>query len=234
MIETGYPFYGQSIGVLVFSTIIPRIAGDAGNNASFPYPVRYKVISGGFRDAIKGSPELEAEVKKAVLELKELGIRGVVADCGLLSLYQNVIGSLGIPFVGSTLCAIPTLWEMLGRSGKIGVLTGHSELLSPEHLRNSGVREDIGIVIHGLEEEPHFREIVIEGGLEMDPVKMERDVIHASLALQAKDPEVRAIVIECSNLGTFSRAIRDATGLPVLDIITMCDFLERLVHPKLF
>ncbi len=39
-IQTGYPFYGQSVGILVFSTVTPRVAGDAGNAASFRYPVR--------------------------------------------------------------------------------------------------------------------------------------------------------------------------------------------------
>ena len=51
-IETGHPYYGQYIGVLVFSTSTPRIPGDAGHAASFSYPVRYEVIKGGFAELL--------------------------------------------------------------------------------------------------------------------------------------------------------------------------------------
>ena len=32
-------------------------------------------------------------------------------------------------FVGSSLCQIPMIWQMIGHSGVIGVITGHSGLL---------------------------------------------------------------------------------------------------------
>lgn len=234
-IRTGYPFYGQSIGVLVFSTITPRIPGDAGNNDSYNFPVCYEIVQGGFADLIEGSQEIKDNIIKAVLNLKSKGIKAIVGDCGLMSLYQNEIGAIAeLPIAASSLCMIPTIWELIGRKGSIGIITGHSELLSKRHLLNSGWREDIPIVIQGMEDEEHFSEIVINGGLDLDIKKMETDVINATNKLINKSDDLRLILIECSNLGTYSYIINEITDLPVVDIITVTNFLEQIVNPIKF
>ena len=72
-IQTGYPFYGQNVGVLVFSTVTPRVPGDAGHAASFSYPVRYEVVRGGFADLIEGGPEIKAALLEAGQRLTARG-----------------------------------------------------------------------------------------------------------------------------------------------------------------
>lgn len=231
-IETGYPFYGQNVGALVFSTVTPRIPGDAGNNGSYKFPICYEIVKGGFADLIEGSQEIKDNIINAVLNLKNKGIKAIVGDCGLMSLYQNEIGSIAkLPVAASSLCMIPTIWEFMGRDGSIGIITGHSKLLSKKHLLNSGWREDISITIQGMEEEEHFTEIVINGGLDLDINKMELDVINATNKLMGKSDKIRAILIECSNLGTYSDVINQITGLPVIDIIIVTNFLEQIVNP---
>ncbi|MDO5411483.1 MAG: hypothetical protein Q4F21_13745, partial [Lachnospiraceae bacterium] len=64
-ILTGHPYYGQYIGILVFSTVTPRIPGDAGHAASFSCPVRYEVVKGGFADLIEGSEEVKQNILRA-------------------------------------------------------------------------------------------------------------------------------------------------------------------------
>lgn len=232
-IKTGYPFYGQSVGVLVFSTITPRIPGDAGNNNSYEFPICYEIVKGGFADLIKGNPEIKESIIRAALNLKSKGIMAIIGDCGLMSLYQNEIGSkVELPVAASSLCMIPTIWELIGRKGSIGIITGHSELLSKKHLLNSGWREDIPIVIQGMEKEEHFTEIVINGGLDLDVRKMEQDVINVTNNLLKKSDDIRAILIECSNLGTYSKVINQITDLPVIDIVMVTNFLEQTVNPK--
>lgn len=234
-LETGRPFYGQHIGVLVFSTVTPRIPGDAGHAETFSYPVRYEVVQGGFADLIEGGPAIQQNLLDACLRLKKAGARGIVGDCGLMSLYQDFLGAeVGLPFVGSALCQIPTVWQMVGRKGAIGVLTGHSELLGARHLRASGWREEIHISVQGLQDEDHFREIVIEGGLHLDPKRMEEDVLRATQKLMNKTPNLAAIIVECSNLGTYARKMRDLSGVPVFDVISAANLLAYSVHPPLY
>ena len=232
-IRSGYPFYGQNVGVLVFSSITPRVPGDAGNNGSFDYPVRYEIVQGGFADLIKGSDTIRKNILDAGRRLVDHGVRGIVGDCGLMSLYQNEMGKIwGLPFVGSSLCQLPTIWELVGRSGSIGVITGHSELLSKCHLENSGWREDIKLSIQGMQDEAHFSEIVINGGLDLDVERMCSDTLRAAEKLRDKTPDLRAVVLECSNLASYSADAAQLLDIPVFDTISAANLVEYAVNPK--
>ena len=157
-LETGQAFYGQKVGILVFSTKTPRIPGDAGHGGSFPYQVRYEIVEGGFADLITGSAGIKDAILKAGQNLTRLGIRAIIGDCGMMSLYQDCLGKeLGVLFAGSSLCLIPTVWQLIGRHGTIGIITGHSKLLGRQHLKHSGWDEDMDISIQGMEEQKHFR-----------------------------------------------------------------------------
>lgn len=234
-IETGHPYYGQYIGVLVFSTSTPRIPGDAGHAASFSYPIRYEVIKGGFAELLDYNDAIKENILEGCRHLKEAGIKGIIGDCGMMSLYQDCIGAeIGIPFIGSSLTQIPMVWQLIGRSGTIGILTGHSELLSEKHLLASGWSKEIPLSIQGLQDEPHFHEIVIEGGKNLDIEKMNRDVLHAARLLKEKTKDLRAVIVECSNLATYARGIEAVCEVPVFDTMYAANLLAYAVHPPVY
>ena len=231
-LETGQAFYGQKVGILVFSTKTPRIPGDAGHGGSFPYQVRYEIVEGGFADLITGSAGRKDAILKAGQNLTRLGIRAIIGDCGMMSLYQDCLGKeLGVLFAGSSLCLIPTVWQLIGRHGTIGIITGHSKLLGRQHLKHSGWDEDMDISIQGMEDQKHFREIVIEGGLHLNREAMLKDVLEAGKKLREKTPGLRAVIFECSNLATYSSALAEELELPVFDTISAANLLEYGVHP---
>ncbi len=232
MFAAGYPFYGQDVGILVFSTVTPRPPGDAGNAASFSYPVLYEVVSGGFADLVEGGSSIQENLLAAGRELVKKGVRAIVGDCGLMSLYQGCLGAeLKVPFAGSSLCQIPMIWELIGRSGSIGIITGHSDLLKETHLRASGWRNDIQLSIQGMQDEPHFNEIVIQGGLALDVDQMRADVLAAGEKLRSKTPDLRAVILECSNLSTYSADLAGTLNIPVFDTMSAANMLAYAVHP---
>lgn len=231
-IKNGYSFYGQEIGVLTFKNIEPRVPGDAGHAASFPYPVRFEVLEGSFAKLLKPDETMRQNIINACLKLKAEGIKGIVSNCGMMSLYQDSIGAeIGIPFVGSALCQIPFIWQLIGKSGSIGILTGHSGLLSESHLKASGWNEDIKLSIQGLQNESHFADIVINGGLDLDIVQMDKDILHGATLLKEKTPDLRAIIIECSNLSTYSKHVAEELEIPVFDTLSAADMLARAINP---
>lgn len=235
MIEIGKPFYGQNIGILVFSTTTPRVPGDAGHAKTFEFPVRYEIVDGGFAELVEGGSTIEQNLVKACKNLKAMGMKGIVGDCGLMSLYQDILGKeTGLPIMASSLCLIPTVWEMIGRDGTIGIITGHSELLNEKHLLNSGWRPDIHIKIQGLQEEPHFARIVIEGNNDLDIKLMERDIINSVDKLHASTHDLKAIIFECSNIGTFSKVVFEKYQIPIFDIVSATRLLESVVNPSEF
>lgn len=234
-IEQGYAFYGQAIGVLVNASCSPRVPGDAGHCATFSYPVRYQITGTSFMDLVDGSDEARAKLLAACRALKDDGCRGLVADCGLMSLYQaDVAREVGLPFVGSSLCQIPLVWQLVGCTGKIGIVTGHSAFLKEHHLRASGWREDIPLAIEGMENRPHFARIVIRGGTDLDVEKMRADVVGAARSLVERSPDVRAVILECSNLATYTKDVSEAIGLPVFDTVSAANLLAYSLCPPAY
>lgn len=233
--QSGYSFYGQDIGILVFSGTAPRIPGDAGHAGTFSYPVRYQIVDGGFSDLIDGSSAIHDRLIDACRTLKHQGIRGIVGDCGLWSLYQTEIGrTLHIPFAGSSLCQIPVIWQMIGCSGTIGIITGHSGFLKETHLKNSGWQESIPLSIEGMQCMQHFSEVVINGVGHLDIDLMRRDVLKAAKNLYAGTPDLRAVILECSNLATYSHDVSDYLNIPVFDTISAANLLHYSLRPPVF
>ena len=232
-IRTGYSYYGQDIGILVNASQAPRVPGDAGHAQTFAYPVRYQITGTSFMDLVEGSAETREKILSASRALKDAGVRGIVADCGLMSLYQqDVAREVGIPFVGSSLCQIPFVWQLIGRCGTIGIITGHSEFLRETHLRQSGWEDSIPLSVEGMECCSHFSEIVIQGGLNLDPEKMRSDILAAAQRLKSKTDDLRAVILECSNLATYSRDVAEMLELPVFDTVTAANLLHDSLSPR--
>jgi len=222
-----------AIGVLIFEGDALRIAGDPGCPATFDFPIIYGKVQGGFTDLVEGSPVIKQEMMRTAQDLVQQGVSAIVGDCGLMALYQQTIANaVQVPVLLSSLSLIPLIELMLNPAKKIGVVTGHSQLLSERHLREAGAYNIDRLVIQGMENEPHFREIVIEGGLNLDVVLMERDVLNAVTKLMAQDQDIAAIVLECSNLGTFSSTVSQTFGLPVFDVNMGIKMLDQAISPQ--
>jgi len=58
---------------------------------------------------------------------------------------------------------------------------------------------------------------------------METEVVGVAKELVKKNPEVGAILLECSLLPPFAKAVQEATQLPVFDFTT----LINMVHSSL-
>jgi len=64
---------------------------------------------------------------------------------------------------------------------------------------------------------------VAEGG-KVDTKKVEPGVVAKAKRVLAENPSAQAILLECTELPPYADALRHATGLPVFDAITNCDF----------
>ena len=82
-----------------------------------------------------------------------------------------------------------------------------------------------------MQDEAHFDEIVIRGGLALDVDRMRGDVLAAGEKLRAKTPDLRAVIFECSNLATYSADLAEALGVPVFDTLSAANLLAYAVHP---
>lgn len=234
-VRGGYPCYGQHVGVLVFQGESPRIPGDPGHGETFPFPVCYEVVEGSFTELMAGSAELKQKLCDAVRNLEKKGIRAVIGDCGLMALYQRELaGATALPVLTSALVLVPLLWSLIGGKGLIGIITGHAAFLQEHHLQAAGITAEIKLAIQGMEAEPHFKETVIEGRGDLDVNLMRRDVLAAAAKLMQKNNEIRAVLLECSNLATYSRYLQEKYRLPVFDLTGAALLLEHAVHAPVY
>jgi len=226
--------YGEDIGILMLDTRFPRVPGDIGNARTFPFPVRYKIVRGASpaRVVMEGDPALLEPFIAAARELEAEGVRAVTTSCGFLAIFQKELAAaVKIPVFASSLLQVPFLYGLFGHQGKAGILTARKASLGTRHFEGCGIR-DIPLAIAGMDESPEFTRVFLrwgEGGAEEAPLDLEtaeRELAEEARGLVARDPEVRFIVLECTNMPPFRKAIQEASGRPVYDIVTLVSYMQ--------
>lgn len=226
---------GASIGILMLDTRFPRIYGDLGNSATWPFDVHFEVVRGATAGDVvssNGLPALQPFITAAkTLECR--GVAGITTSCGFLSLAQKTIATaVNIPFVASSLMQIPLLDAMLAPGKRAGILTIDSRALTSNHLYAAGASIDTPIV--GTENGSEFTQAILSDAETMDIEKCRIDNMQAALMLIEKHPAVGAIVLECTNMVPYALDIREVTGLPVFSIYSFVSWFHSGLAPRGF
>ncbi len=235
-VEPGQPTH-PALGILMLNTRFPRIPGDIGNPGSFPFPVRYEVIKPATFDRVVTASGPNAEVMDAFVaaskRLVAAGVAGLTTSCGFMAIAQRELSArVSVPMVTSSLCQIPLVQATLPAGKRVGVLTIDSSELTSLHF--SGVGAPTDLPIEGIEGGQELARIIKQDLPELDPIKAEDDVIKAGKKLLMKVPEVGAIVLECTNMAPYSKALAAELGLPVYDIIGLLGWWYRSIQPPAF
>lgn len=232
----GKAVYGAPLGVLMLEARFPRILGDMGNAATWPFPVLYRVVSGASPEKVvlKGAAGLLPDFVAAAQELVRLGAEAITTNCGFLSLFQQELAAaVGVPVATSSLMQVPWVQATLPPGKRVGLVTVSAATLTPQHLTAVGVPADTPVT--GTENGREFFRVLIKAEKEeMDIDLAEQDVVEAALRLVAEHPEVGAIVLECTNMPPYAAAVQAATGLPVYDIYSMISWFHAGLRPRQF
>ncbi|HEX3722796.1 MAG TPA: hypothetical protein VHV31_08390, partial [Nitrolancea sp.] len=124
MVRGGQTFYGIPLGILLLDTRFPRIPGDVGQAATWPFPVHYRVIHGaGGAEMVReltATKHLEPFVE-AAMELEQSGVALITTSCGFLVLFQRELQQrLHIPILTSSLLQLPWLLATLPQERQVG------------------------------------------------------------------------------------------------------------------
>ncbi len=228
MVRGGFATYGNVAGILMLDSRIPRLPGDPGHSQTFPFPVVHAVVRGlPFKDLVEASHDNIGLAIEAARGLESEGVSFVAADCGLFSIFQEKIArELSVPFLGSSLSLIPFILSFLPPHSRIGVLTGHTGLLSETHLRAAGA-DPSRIVLVGMEDSAEFKRVVIDRGEELDGEALRRDIRSSCLVLteraKAEKLHIGAVIIECTNLIPYREEVQDLVGAPVYDLVSLIE-----------
>ena len=232
----GKRIYGHAIGILMLEARFPRIPGDMGNATTWDFPVLYKVIKSATPDAVvrKGEGRLLDPFIAGAVELEKEGVRAITTNCGFLAMFHREMASaVSVPVFTSSLMQVPLVYAMLKPDQKVGIITISAESLTEKHLTAIGV-DKVPHVIVGTEGEAEFSRKILDNELDLDVAKSREELVRVATRMIQQNPEIGAIVLECTNMTPYAAAIQEQTGLPVFDIYTFVNYVYHAVVRKSF
>ncbi len=224
-----------SLGILMLDSKFPRIPGDVGNEASFPFPIQKLVVQGASpqRVVLEGDRALLEPFLAAATELEHAGVSAITTSCGFLAMFQQELAAqVKIPVFTSSLLQVAQVSALLPAGKKVGIMTADSRNLDNRHFNGAGIA-DVPKVVYGMEG-TSFHDTFVSNGATLDFEAAETSMIAVARRMIAECPEVDAIVFECTNMPPYAKAVADATGLPVYDFITLAEYVMSGLNKKSF
>ena len=231
----GKNFYGAAVGILMLETRFPRVHGDIGNGATWPFPVMLRSVRGASLDQVvnKRADGLLDAFVAAGLDLIAQGADGITTSCGFMSLFQKELADqLPVPVASSSLMQVSLVNRMLGGGKRAGVITVKKQSLSDDHLRSVGVPLDTPIM--GTEHGVEFTRAVLGDEERLNTRLATEDLVKTGLMLKENHPDVGAIILECTNMAPYAAAIRQVTGLPVYSSYSFIQWFQAGLLPRQF
>jgi hypothetical protein len=219
-----------AIGVLCLETSFTKIPGHIRNPATFDFPVEYLVVAGATPERVvsQADPRLLDPFIRAARELQARGVAAITGACGFLVLFQRQLAdAVSVPLFASSLIQLPMVHAMIRSDAKVGLLVARKQSLTSRHLAAIG-GEFVPVCVAGMDDQPEFREVMLQGRRdELDVGRLEREVMSQVTTLAAGNPDLGALIIECTDLAPFAHAIQARLGVPVFDIVTLTQMVHR-------
>ncbi|MEU4833429.1 aspartate/glutamate racemase family protein [Streptosporangium sp. NPDC023615] len=218
------------IGVICMDTSFTKIPGHIRNPATFGFPVLYRVVEGATAERVvtRADPGLLGPFVDAARDLQARGAAAVTSGCGFLAVFQRELAdAVTVPLYSSSLIQVPMVARMIRSDQKVGLLVADERSLTRRHLAGVGA-EDVPVCVAGMEEQPEFREVMLEARRpDLDAARLGREVLGQAGRLARENPDMGALVIECTDLVPYAHAVQERIGLPVFDIVTLTEMVHQ-------
>jgi len=170
---------------------------------------------------------------EAARELEADGVDGITTGCGFLAAMQDEIAAaVNVPVATSSLMQVDLVNRLLAPGKRTGVLTISGSSLTPAILEKARVPQ--GTPIGTTEDGAEFTRAVLGSENELDVALARKDNVDAALDLQARNPDLGALVLECTNMVPYASGIREATGLPTFTIESFVSWFQSGLSPRCY
>jgi hypothetical protein len=227
--------YGMGLGIIILDDVYPGFPGDVRNASAFPFPIQYEVVEGVDIKALvwakDKTPCLEP-IRRAALKLERMGCRAIAAECGYFAWFQKEISNaVKVPVFMSSLLQVPMAQQIVGSRRVVGVLVALKKQLTEGHLAAVGIQPGSNYVVEGAEDDgrcAEFDHLWVEA-LQTDPPgayydKAEREFVEVAVDFRRAHPDMGAMVLECTGMQPFARAIQREIDIPVFSWGTLLDY----------
>jgi hypothetical protein len=216
------------LGILMLQGKMADVPGCMACEATWPYPVRRMVVEGSSTPRTQEDAEAMLPLYVAAArELEAEGVRVITANCGLMALVQpQVAAAVRAPVVLSSLVTVPTVARMIAPGKRIGVLTFFSDAVGERNFTSCGwSSEDYPVSVAGVGEYASWLKFLetkeVDAQLH-DALREDlRETIHEFLS---REPDIGALVSECTMLPAVLDELRPSLPVPVFDILTVLDW----------
>ncbi len=234
-ITKGQLVSGSTIGILVQDVHYPLIPGNVVNADTYSFPVRMEIVPGANQARMHtGDRTLLPALVDTSRQLELQGCRAVCAACGYFGAFQrDVADQLDIPVYLSSLVQIPWIRVGLRTGQKIGILCADYENFTKNLLFSCGVSEEDQQIcrVAGAGKLPEFSALLERRG-HFDNGVLCQELISLAKQLISDNPDIGALLLECSDMPPYSAAIQREVKLPVFDYITMINYVHSVVAQK--
>lgn len=211
------------VSLLQLDTSFPRIAGDIGSANTWQGDLDVLVVPdlcvARVINKAPGDTDL-SNIKDALA-----GARGdiITTSCGFLCYWQDRLAGLTAkPFVGSALLALPDLMKRYP-GDELAILTFDADVLTSSAFASS-LHGFSGRIV-GLPPGAHLRQVIAGDLPHLDRRRAEDEIMRLVSGL-CESTNVRALLLECTNLPPYKAALKARFGLQVFDILTLINELS--------
>ena len=232
--------YGMGLGIMLLDDAYPGFPGDVRNASAFPYPIQYEIVEGVDNRKLvwdEDKTPCREPILQAAKKLERMGCRAVAAECGYFAYFQkDVAGFVDVPVFMSSLLQVPFIQQVIGPEKYVGIVCAQKRFLTGTHLENVGIDPDSNVLIAGAQDEYYCAEFDNLWDPDKRPErpevyyeKAEDQMVRTCVDFVKANPGIGAIMLECTGMQPFARAVQRAVDLPVFSWGTLLDYAFSVV-----
>ncbi len=232
--------YGMGIGIMILDDVYPGFPGDVRNASGFPYPIQYEIVEGiDIKQLLwnKDKSPCLKPILKAAKKLEKMGCRAIAAECGYFAYFQpEVADAVDIPVFMSSLLQVPLIQQIIGPKKDVGIVCYQKQFLTDTHLEKVGISLDSNYIIAGASDDYGCTELDKLWNWEVRSEKpeavykiQEQQMVDACVDFCKKYSSIDAIMLECTGMQPFARAIQQQVDMPVFSWGTILDYAYSVV-----
>lgn len=235
--------YGMGIGIMVLDDAYPGFPGDVRNASAWGFPIQYEIAQGVDNYTLvweQDKTPCRAPIVQAAKNLERMGCKAIAAECGYFAYFQqDVAAAVDIPVFMSSLLQVPFIQQTIGPDSAVGIICAQKRFLTDTHLEKVGIDLNSNFYIAGAQDEygcPQFDTLWDHEKRPEIPEsyydESEKDMIRITKEFISKHPDIKAIMLECTGMQPFARAIQRAVDLPVFSWGTLLDYAYSCVSHR--
>lgn len=230
--------YGMGLGIIILDDVYPGFPGDVRNASAYPFPIQYEIVEGVDIQALVHAEDkspCQEPIKRAAKRLERMGCRAIAAECGYFAYFQRDIAAhVDVPVFMSSLLQVPLAQQLIGPERVVGLFVARDDKLTQAHLEAVGIRPGSNYVVAGAEKHvPEFEHLWYEPKRTDPPGayydKAEREFLKAGAEFYEAHPNMGAMVLECTGMQPFARALQRQIDIPIFSWGTLLDYAYSVV-----